>query len=730
METQQPAQAAKPTGKQQKKKDAAPKEKKPAAHVFTVECPEATAPSLSQIVAVMAPDSEVKFAVGPACKLSCAGSPDVTGTDMEVAQAICKLAGMAPHDQALLDKIAALNLAAAEDAAIQELNTLLQGKKYLGGDAACLSDAAAFNALNAAATFDVKKCGKAASNVARWFQQAKHAPALKKVPLKKEKPATAADSNKGLAGTKGAYTLKGVKPGDVVVTRFPPEPSGFLHIGHIKAALLNEYFARHYNGTLLLRFDDTNPAKEKTEYVESIVQDLKTVGIVADKVSYTSDYFPQLLATADKMVRDGLAYVDDSPREVMKEERMNGIESKGRSRTVEENLALWEEMKQGSERGQKCVLRAKTDMSNPNKVMRDPALYRCVPNAAHWRTGTQYKCYPLYDFSIPIVDSAEGVTHALRSSEYHDRNELYDWVPATLKLRAPVIEDFSRLNFAYVLLSKRNLKWFVEKGLVDGWHDPRFPTVQGLMRRGLTVEAMREFVLAQGSSKSLNLMQMDKLWAINKKIIDPIVPRYTAVGAEPAPRSLHVTDGPEQATHKEVPRHKKNPSLGMKLMTFARDLYIEQLDASQLKAGDEVTLMDWGNVVIDDAPTDTTKPVTCHLHLSGSVKDTVKLTWTVQSDVVPVELVEYDHLITVPKLDDKMSEHFEDYVNKKSKVSTAAVGDANMRVLNRGDRVQLERRGYFICDVPLSPTSSKVIMVLIPEGVASNPFHKIHLKWQ
>lgn len=211
-------------------------------------------------------------------------------------------------------------------------------------------------------------------------------------------------------------------------------------------------------------------------------------------------------------------------------------------------------------------------MKSKNGVMRDPSLYRCSTEP-HYRVGTKYKIYPLYDLACPIVDSIEGVTHALRSSEYHDRNPLYNWVLDALKLRKPHIEDFSRLNFKYVLLSKRKLQKFVDQGWVDGWNDPRFPTVQGILRRGMTVEALREFILAQGASKSLNLMDMDKLWAVNKKVIDPIAPRYTAVDSAHVPLTL--TNAAPEIVLKSVPRHKKNPDLGNKVVSYGNRVFID-----------------------------------------------------------------------------------------------------------------------------------------------------------
>lgn len=281
-----------------------------------------------------------------------------------------------------------------------------------------------------------------------------------------------------------------------VCLRFAPEPSGFLHIGHAKAALLNQHFAQRYQGELIVRFDDTNPAKESSEFVENLLKDIETLGIKYVKVTHTSDYFDKLMKKAEELIRQGKAYVDDTPREQMQKERMDGIESKCRNNTMEENLKLWKEMAKGSERGLQCCVRGKLDMQDPNKSLRDPVYYRCNP-VPHHRIGSKYNIYPTYDFACPYVDAIEGISHALRSSEYHDRNAQYHRIQEDLGVRKVHIYEFSRLNMVYTLLSKRNLRWFVEHGKVDGWDDPRFPTVQGIVRRGLKVEALVQFILEQ-----------------------------------------------------------------------------------------------------------------------------------------------------------------------------------------------------------------------------------------
>jgi bifunctional glutamyl/prolyl-tRNA synthetase len=241
---------------------------------------------------------------------------------------------------------------------------------------------------------------------------------------------------------------------------------------------------------------------------------------------------------------------------------------------VERSLELWQEMIKGSDKGKQCVVRAKIDYASVNGAMRDPTLYRCKPEP-HVRTGTKYKVYPTYDFACPIVDSLEGVTHALRTTEYHDRDVQYAWVCETLKLRLPKIWDFSRLNLVYTVMSKRQLTWFVEQGKVDGWSDPRFPTVRGILRHGMTVEGLRNFILSMGSSKSQVQMEWDKIWQLNKKVIDPVAPRHVALEAQNAVRATVL--GLDKAEAMQVQSHPKNPAVGSKAVWRAPAILLEQV---------------------------------------------------------------------------------------------------------------------------------------------------------
>ena len=312
-----------------------------------------------------------------------------------------------------------------------------------------------------------KKLAKKAKKAAK---KAQHQAAPKSTKSGESKKQTAEEKYSRLMGN-----LNNAVDGQVV-TRFPPEPSGFLHIGHAKAVLLNNFFARKHKGKLIVRFDDTNPSKEKAEFEEAIVKDLATLGVVADIKSHTSDHFELIISKAKQLIKQGDAYMDDTDAITMKENRMQSIAYALRDRSPKDNLKLFELMMGGTEEGQKWCMRAKIDMDSKNGCLRDPVFFRSnlVP---HHRTNTKYKAYPTYDLACPIVDSTEGVTHAMRSKEYTDRNFLYNWVLEKFKLRKVNIQAFARVNFNQTLMSKRKLQQLVDAGSVEGWNDPRFPTV-------------------------------------------------------------------------------------------------------------------------------------------------------------------------------------------------------------------------------------------------------------
>ncbi|KAJ7973188.1 Glutamate--tRNA ligase [Quillaja saponaria] len=642
-----------------------------------------------------------------------------------------------------LDYAPELSLGSAFESACRYVDEYLEKRTFLVGHSLSIADIAIWSGLaGTGKRWESLRKSKKYQNLVRWFNSilAEYSDALNEVTATyvskkglgkpvaaklKDQPVSVNQfknlnsdtSEKGKAGNGSSpeVDLPDAEFG-MVRLRFAPEPSGYLHIGHSKAALLNQYFAERYHGQITVRFDDTNPAKESNEFVDNLLKDIETLGIKYEQITYTSDYFPELMEMAENLISQGKAYVDDTPREQMQKERMDGIESKCRNNSVEENMKLWKEMIAGSERGLQCCIRGKLDMQDPNKSLRDPVYYRCNP-IPHHRIGSKYKVYPTYDFACPFVDAIEGITHALRSSEYHDRNAQYHRIQEDMGLRKVRIYEFSRLNLVYTLLSKRKLLWFVQNGKVDGWDDPRFPTVQGIVRRGLKIEALIQFIVEQGASKNLNLMEWDKLWNINKKIIDPVCPRHTAVIAERVLFTL--SDGPEKPVVRIIPRHKKYEGAGEKATTFTNRIWIDHADAESISVDEEVTLMDWGNAIVKAIERDqdgNITQLTGVLHLEGSVKTTkLKLTWLPETDeLINLTLVEFNYLITKKKLEE--GEDFIDVLNPCTKKEIAAYGDSNMRNLQRGEILQLERKGYFRCDVPYIRPSKPVVLFAIPDG--------------
>eukprot|EP01025_Chloroclados_australasicus_P045510 TRINITY_DN4983_c0_g1_i1.p1 TRINITY_DN4983_c0_g1~~TRINITY_DN4983_c0_g1_i1.p1 ORF type:complete len:875 (-),score=90.09 TRINITY_DN4983_c0_g1_i1:294-2645(-) len=621
--------------------------------------------------------------------------------------------------------------------ACESLNDYLALRTFLVGYSLSIADLCAWGQLHSAMQWQrlrkQKDLQEKLVHLNRWFDFMNEQPTLKEVvaefgtgrAAKKE-----ADKKKKEEGNnssvKAGDTAELVLPGAVkgkVVTRFPPEPSGYLHIGHAKAAMLNQYFSETYEGKLLVRFDDTNPSKEKDEFVDNILTDIKTLGLRYCKLTYTSDYFDMLEEATVNLIKQGMMYADDTPTEQMRDERMKGIESKCKNRSVEENLKIWEEMLKGSKVGLDNCLRMKMDMSSDNGTMRDPVMYRCNLDH-HWRTGSKHKAYPTYDFACPFVDSYEGVTHALRSSEYRDREEQYYWILKAHQKVNPTLPnvhvwDFSRLNFVNTVLSKRKLKWFVETGRVAGWNDPRFPTVQGMVRRGLTIEALKQFILMQGASKNVTLQEWDKIWSINKQLIDPVCPRHTAV-EELDKVPMFITNAPDEPEIVIIPKHKKYEAAGKKATTRSKNIWLDQVDAKELNQDEEVTLMDWGNCyirkIVRDESSQKVTSLEGELHLEGSVKTTKwKLTWLPQTEeLVPLTLKEFGFLITKPKFED--DDNIEDFVNENSESTTVAIGDSNMRTLQRGEIIQLERKGYYRVDEPYLKKDQPMILFNIPDG--------------
>uniref|UniRef100_A0AAY4BXU4 Bifunctional glutamate/proline--tRNA ligase n=1 Tax=Denticeps clupeoides TaxID=299321 RepID=A0AAY4BXU4_9TELE len=623
-------------------------------------------------------------------------------------------------------EFSACHLCGALGSSLGDLNNALALRTFLVGHTVTLADFCVWGALKANGDWQaVENKAKDFPHVSRWFSFLASQAPFSSVGDRwaTEVASVKANAPKEKKADVGKFVeLPGAEMGKVVV-RFPPEASGYLHIGHAKAALLNQHYQVSFKGKLIMRFDDTNPEKEKEDFEKVILEDVAMLQIKPDQFTYTSDHFATILRLGEQLLQEGKAYIDDTPPDAMKQEREQRTESKNRVNSVEKNMQMWAEMKAGSEYGQSCCMRAKIDMNSNNGCLRDPTLFRCK-NAPHPRTGTTYKVYPTYDFACPIVDSVEGVTHALRTTEYHDRDEQFFWVIDALRLRKPYIWEYARLNLNNTVLSKRKLTWFVNEGYVDGWDDPRFPTVRGVLRRGMTVEGLKQFIAAQGGSRSVVNMEWDKIWAFNKKVIDPVAPRYTALlQSQVVPISI---PGAKEDM-KEAARHPKNADVGMKQVWYGPKVFVEGADAETFTEGETVTFINWGNIIITKIHRDASGSVTSldgRLNLENTdYKKTTKITWltdTSKAPFIPTVCVNYQHLITKPVLG--KDDDFKQYINQRSKIEEKMLGDPCLRDLKKGDIIQLQRRGFYICDQPYEPISphsckeSPCVLLYIPDG--------------
>ena len=472
---------------------------------------------------------------------------------------------------------------------------------------------------------------------------------------------------------------------------------------------------------MLCRFDDTNPSKEKEEFQDAIVEDLALMGIRPDKTSYTSDYFDELYEDCVRLIKEGKAFADDTDQKVMAEQRMARQPSERRDTSVQENLKHFAEMKEGSFEGMRWCIRAKIKYDSPNGAMRDPVIYRCNPEPHH-RTGNKWKMYPTYDFCCPIVDSREGITHALRTIEYRDRNAQYQWMLDALGLRKVHIWDFARMNFIRTLLSKRKLTKLVDKGMVTGWDDARFPTIRGIRRHGMTIPALREFILKQGPSRNIVNLDWTIFWATNKKYIDPVAPRFTAI--EKAHAVTAKVRGARLAPYTEdKPKHAKNSEVGTKKVAYSDEILIEQTDAKNFSEGEEITLMNWGNAYVrskshslNPLNNSMVTSLELELHLQGDVKTTKqKITWlsTKGQEIIPVELVDYDFLITKDVIEE--GDELDNFLNPDSEHRTEALADGNVADLKPDDTIQFERKGYYRVDKAFQH-GQPAVLFSIPTG--------------
>lgn len=474
-----------------------------------------------------------------------------------------------------------------------------------------------------------------------------------------------------------------------VVTRFPPEPSGHLHIGHAKAALLNNHYAEENGGTLIVRFDDTNPSKERGEFEDAILGDLRILGVEKFVLSHTSDYFDRIIGLGRTLIEEGKAYCDNTEKDRMRAERDEGIESACRRISAEDNLQIFDEMVRGGMR--ECCVRAKIDMKSSNKAMRDPVIFRSN-DESHYRVGYRYKIYPTYDFACPVVDCLEGVTHTLRTNEFRERNAQYRWFVENLRLGdVPRIIDFARLNFEDTVMSKRKLKYFVEhKGIA--WDDPRMPTIRGIRRRGLRMDVLREYVLMQGVAQKFSTASWDKLWAINKRKIDAEAPRYLCVRRKGYVRTKVRGHVPAWGA---VPRSARNASLGEKKLFYGDEILLDQEDALCLAEGTEFRLLHWSNAIVLSRRIEggAVREMEVVLRQEGDVRCTEhRVHWVSLFGSVLVALVEYGSLTT------GNSENLDELFNEHSKAREECLAESAVAGIEEGTVLQFERRGFYYAD--------------------------------
>ena len=512
--------------------------------------------------------------------------------------------------------------------------------------------------------------------------------------------------------------------GKKVHTRFPPEPNGYLHIGHAKSICINFGLAQEYGGLCNLRFDDTNPVKEDTEYVDSIREDVHWLGGEwDDREYYASNYFDQLYAFAEQLIRDGKAYVDSQSAEEIRASRgtltQPGTESPYRNRSIEENLDLFHRMRGGEFADGEHVLRAKIDMASPNVVMRDPTLYR-IRHAEHHRTGDKWCVYPMYDFTHCLSDSLEGITHSICTLEFVNNRELYDWVLDALNVYHPQQIEFARLGLTYTVLSKRKLIQLVKGGFVRGWDDPRMPTICGMRRRGYTPEAIRDFCSRIGVARAENLVEYSLLEFCVREHLNAVAPRTMAVLD---PIKVVIENYPEgQVEWFDMPFSQDGSVEGSRKVPFSRELYIERDDFREdppkkfhrLFPGSEVRLRYAYYVTCKDVIKDADGNIVelrCTYDpesKGGATPDGRKIKGTIHWVSVPhavsAEVRLYEHLFTSPTPGNTPEGvEFTDLLNPGSmRVVTAQVEPA-LAEFPAGARVQFERLGYFCVDPDSKP---------------------------
>ncbi|SPW17281.1 MAG: glutamine--tRNA ligase [Elizabethkingia anophelis] len=509
---------------------------------------------------------------------------------------------------------------------------------------------------------------------------------------------------------------------DKIRFRFPPEPNGYLHIGHTKAICINFGLGEKYNAPVNLRFDDTNPEKEEQEFVDSIKKDVEWLGFKWDKELYASDYFQQLYDWAVQMIKEGKAYVDEQPSEVITEQRKNpaepGVESPYRNRPVEESLELFEKMKNGEFESGSMSLRAKIDMISPNMNMRDPVMYRIL-NKPHHRTGTTWKIYPMYDWAHGESDYLEQVSHSLCSLEFENHRPLYNWYLEQVRDEnkvAPKQREFARMNVTYMITSKRKLQKLIAENVVTGWDDPRMPTVSGLRRKGYTAEAIRNFIERIGVAKRENLIDIQLLEFFVREDLNKKAKRVMAVVD---PVKLIIENYPEgQEEWVETENNPEDENAGTRQIPFSREIYIEREDFKEeannkffrLKLGGEVRLKSAYIIKAERVEKDENGEITTiyatydDKSKSGSgteeslrkVKGT--LHWVSAPHAIPVEARLYERLFTVEQPDAEKDADFLQYVNPESLNTAHGFAEPSLKDVEIGEPLQFQRIGYFTKD--------------------------------
>ncbi|MCR4668058.1 MAG: glutamine--tRNA ligase/YqeY domain fusion protein [Clostridia bacterium] len=503
------------------------------------------------------------------------------------------------------------------------------------------------------------------------------------------------------------------KYGGEVYTRFPPEPNGYLHIGHAKSICLNFGTALKYGGKCNLRYDDTNPVKEDVEYVDAIEDDIRWLGFKWEKQLWASDYFDTMYKAAETLIEKGLAYVDDSSAEEIKRTRGTltepGIESPCRNRSVEENLAMFRDMKAGKYADGEKVLRAKIDMASPNINMRDPVIYRIV-HAPHHNTGDKWCIYPMYDFAHPIEDAIEGITHSICTMEFEDHRPLYDWVLKEVGFwpEPPQQIEFARLNLTNTVMSKRYLKALVDDGSVTGWDDPRMPTIAGLRRRGYTPEAIRDFCARVGVAKANSMVDIGLL---EHCIREDLQNRVESRNVVEDPVKVVITNYPEGETEMvEVENNKNVPEMGTRKIPFSREIYVDGADFMEVPAKKYFRLFPGNEVRVKGAyfikceevvknPDGSVKELLCTYDpatKSGEGFDGRKVKGTIHfvdaATAVPVKIRNYSYLM-VEGEDGKL------VLNPESLVEKDGFAEPLIAEAKPGERFQFFRHGYYVRDL-------------------------------